>query len=93
MGSQPNAAEIARRVSPLTYVRKDLPPILTIHGDSDDVVPYSQAVRLQDALNKAKVKNELYTIKGGGHGGFSQAEYVKAYDEVWKFLRENKITQ
>ena len=91
MGSRTNAAEIAKSVSPLTYVRKDLPPILTIHGDSDDVVPYSQAVRLKDALDKAKVKNELFTIKGGGHGGFSQADYVKSYDEIWKFLKENKI--
>lgn len=93
MGSQTNAAEIARRVSPMTYVRAGLPPILTIHGDKDDVVPYSQATRLKEALDKAKVKNELFTVKNGGHGGFSQADYLSAYNEIWKFLRENKITQ
>ena len=93
MGSQPNAAEIAKRVSPLTYVRAGLPPILTIHGDKDDVVPYSHAVRLKEALDKANVKNELFTIKNGGHGGFTQADYLNAYNEIWKFLRENKITQ
>lgn len=93
MGSQPDAAEIAKRVSPLTYVRKDLPPILTIHGDKDDVVPYSQATRLKDALDKVKVKNQLLTIKGGGHGGFSQADYATAYEEIWKFLKDNKITE
>lgn len=93
MGSQPNAAEIAKRVSPLTYVREGLPPILTIHGDKDDVVPYSHATRLHEALDKAKVKNQLYTIKGGGHGGFTQAEYVKAYETIWEFLRQNKIIQ
>ncbi len=91
MGSQKDAPEIAGRVSPLTYVRKDLPPILTIHGDGDDVVPYSQAVRLKDALDKANVKNELFTVKGGGHGGFKQADYIAAYETVWKFLKENKI--
>ena len=91
MGSQPNAAEIARRVSPLTYVRQGLPPILTIHGDKDDVVPYSHATRLHEALDKVKVKNELYTIKGGGHGGFTQAEFVGAYNEIWKFLKDNRI--
>ncbi len=93
MGSQTNAAEIAERVSPLTYIRKDLPPILTIHGDKDDVVPYSQATRLKDALDKAKVTNKLITIKNGGHGGFPQAEYVRSFDEIWKFLKENKITE
>jgi acetyl esterase/lipase len=91
VGSRSDAAEIAKKVSPLTYVREGLPPILTIHGDKDDVVPYSHAVRLKEALDKAKVKNELLTIKGGGHGGFTQAEYVKAYNEIWKFLKENKI--
>jgi acetyl esterase/lipase len=92
MGSQPNADEIARRISPLTYVGSGLPPILTIHGDKDDVVPYSHATRLHQALDKAKVPNHLFTIKGGGHGGFSQAEFVKSYETIWSFLRQNKIT-
>src|SRR5271170_3466455 len=39
LGSLPNRDEVARRVSPLTYVRAGLPPILTIHGDSDQLVP------------------------------------------------------
>jgi acetyl esterase/lipase len=93
MGSQPNAEEIARRVSPLTYVREGLPPILTIHGDSDPVVPYSQATRLHEALDKAKVPNQLLTIKGGGHGEFSQADYVRSYETIWAFLRQHNIIQ
>lgn len=92
MGSQPNQAEIAKSVSPLTYVRANLPPILTIHGDKDDVVPYSHATRLKTELDKAKVKNKLVTIKNGGHGMFPQTDYAAAYQEIWKFLRENKIT-
>jgi acetyl esterase/lipase len=91
MGSQPNAEEIARRVSPLTYVRSGVPPILSIHGDKDDVVPYSQSVRLHEALDKAKVPNRLLTIKDGGHGGFPQTDYVKSYETIWTFLRQNKI--
>lgn len=53
VGSQPNAEDIARRVSPLSYVSSDSPPILSIHGDKDDVVPYSQSARLHEALDKA----------------------------------------
>ena len=33
LGSDPRREELAKRVSPLTYVRSDLPPIFTIHGD------------------------------------------------------------
>lgn len=91
MGSQEGAPEIARSVSPLSYVRAGLPPVLTIHGDKDDVVPYSHALRLKAALDKAKVVNRLHTVKGGGHGMFQQNEYAAAYEEIWKFLRENKV--
>jgi acetyl esterase/lipase len=93
MGSMPNAAEVAKSVSPLTYVRAGLPPIITIHGDKDDVVPYTHATRLRDALDKAGVPNKLVTISGGGHGMFTQEQYVTAYSEIWKFLKDNKITQ
>jgi len=89
LGDQQNVADVARRVSPLTYIRPGLPPIISIHGDSDDVVPYSQSVRLHQALAKAKVKNELVTIPGGKHGFFSDKETLAAYDKVWKFLDEN----
>jgi len=92
MGSQRDAPEIAKSVSPLTYVRPGLPPILTIHGDKDDVVPYSQATRLKDALDKARVPNELLTVKGAGHGQFTTQEYTTAFATIWKFLKDNKIT-
>jgi acetyl esterase/lipase len=91
MGSQKDPAEIARSVSPLTYVRAGLPPIISIHGDKDNVVPYSQSVRLHKALTEAKVNNELVTISGGGHGDFTRAEFIRAYDAIWKFLKDNRI--
>ncbi len=91
MGSLPNAAEVAKSVSPLTYVRAGLPPVITIHGDKDDVVPYTHATRLHDALTKAGDVNKLITIKGGGHGMFAQQDYATAFDEIWKFLKDNKV--
>ena len=50
--SLPNRDAVAKSVSPLTYVRADLPPILSIQGDADPIVPYSQNVRLRDALEE-----------------------------------------
>lgn len=93
MGSQRDAPEIARTVSPLSYVRAGLPPVLTIHGDKDDVVPYSHATRLKTALDQAKIPNRLHTVKGGGHGMFQLNEYAAAYNEIWSFLKEHKITE
>jgi acetyl esterase/lipase len=87
-GSMDGRMELARRISPLSYARKDGPAVLTIHGDADSLVPYAHALRLQQAMDKAGEKNQLYTIKGGGHGGFSPEQNQQAYLAVRGFLRE-----
>ncbi|MBI3664166.1 MAG: alpha/beta hydrolase [Acidobacteria bacterium] len=92
-GSLPHREEIAARVSPLTYVRPGLPPILTIHGDADPVVPYSHAVRLHQALEKHGVPNQLLTIPGGKHGSFTRTENEMAYRTIRDFLIQHKIWQ
>jgi acetyl esterase/lipase len=91
LGAQPNRDAIAKSVSPLTYVRADLPPILNIQGDADPIVPYSQNVRLNDALQKAGAKSELFTIPGGGHGNFKPDERTKAYVKIREFLAANGL--
>ncbi len=91
MGSMPNRVEIARRVSPLTYVRAGVPPIISIQGDADPVVPYSHSVRLQEALKKAGVDGELVTIPAGKHGGFTRAENQKAYSAIKAFLAKHGL--
>ena len=91
LGSAADRDEIAKRVSPLTYVRNGLPPILTIHGDNDPIVPYDQGQRLHAALEAAGVPNRLVTIPGGGHGGFSNAEMVQAYTAIREFLGQHGV--
>jgi acetyl esterase/lipase len=86
LGSLPDREQIAKRVSPLTYVRPGLPPTIMIQGDADDTVPYSHSVRLHAVLDKAGVPNELLTIPGGKHGGFSHAELETSYTHIWAFL-------
>lgn len=93
MGSMPNADEVAKSVSPLTYVRAGLPPILSIHGDKDDVVPYSHSTRLHDALKRSSNVQRLVTIDGGGHGMFTKEQYTKGYDAIWQFLKDIKFDQ
>ena len=87
----PSALEIARRVSPLTYVRAGLPPIISIHGDADRVVPYPEGVRLHEALAKINSPNQLVTIPGGGHGNFSADDRVKIYIAIRDFLTKNGV--
>jgi acetyl esterase/lipase len=91
LGNAANRDALARSVSPLTYVRSGLPPILSIQGDADPIVPYSQNVRLRDALTKAGVPNELFTIPGGGHGNFKTDERTRAYVKIREFLAKNGL--
>lgn len=82
--------DLARRLSPLTYVRKGLPPVLTIHGDADQTVPYDQGVRLTKALKEARDDAELITIPGGKHG-FTPAELDEIHPQIFKWLKKHKI--
>jgi acetyl esterase/lipase len=92
-GSRPDRVQVAQRLSPLTYVRKDLPPILTIHGDADPTVPYTHATRLQGALQKAGVASELVTIPQGRHGNFPMPDQLRAMDAMRAFLAKHGITR
>ena len=93
LGSAPDRDEIAKRVSPLTYVRSGLPPVLTIHGDADPTVPYSQSVRLHKALADAGVASELMTIPGGRHGFdcCTAPQRFDAYVKIREFLTRHHV--
>ena len=89
VGNQPNGEEIAKRVSPINYVNKNNPPIITIHGDKDALVPYQQSVRLHKALDAAGVINQLVTMPGAGHGGFTYEQNQQAWAAIREFLKKN----
>jgi acetyl esterase/lipase len=86
----PSPLDVARALSPLP-LRGGVPPVISIHGDADPVVPYSQSVRLHEALRSARVPEKLITIPGGGHGGFSREENQRAFSEVESFLAANGV--
>lgn len=67
-GTAQESKEKVAKANPITYVSKQDPPFLIMHGDADRVVPYNQSELLLDALKKAGVEATLYCVKGGGHG-------------------------
>lgn len=88
-------SELARRMSPLTWVRPGLPPVLTLHGVADLAIPYEQSVRLHRALTEAGVPNELVTIPGGAHGRhtWSDADTVRVQRQIEAFSQNTVIPQ
>jgi acetyl esterase/lipase len=90
-GSMNERMALARALSPITYARAGAPPVLTIHGDNDPLVPYAHATRLKQAMDKAGQKNQLITIKGGGHGGFNADQQLANFEAIRAFLREQGL--
>ena len=90
-----NPRDLAARLSPLRYVRKGLPPVLIIHGDADEMVPYEDSIKLRDALTAAQVPNELVSIPGGKHGRFqwSDADTIRVQRNIEAFLNRNQLTE
>jgi acetyl esterase/lipase len=68
--------------SPITYVSKDDPPFLIIHGENDFSVPASQGELLAAALKTAGVETTLEITPRGhsvGLGGPTLLPIVKAF--------------
>lgn len=71
--------------SPVTYISSDDPPVLTLQGTKDPLVPDSQA-RLLDERMKAKgADHELMIFEGAGHG-FQRDDALRAETATWAFF-------
>lgn len=60
-------ADLVRDVSPISFVSKDDPPVMQVHGDKDTVVPMQHASNLHKQLLSAGVKSEFVVVPGGNH--------------------------
>lgn len=84
---------LAKALSPLSIITPDAPPVVSIHGDADPLVPYAHAELLHEALIRAGVPNELVTIEGGGHSGFTVDEYIRSYQAIEAFLNKHVLAR
>lgn len=85
-GSALERAPLATAISPLALVRPGVPPVISVHGSVDPVVPYAQAAALHAALDRSNVANELVTVLGGKHGAFTPEQVVMANARIRAFL-------
>jgi acetyl esterase/lipase len=61
------APELYRAFSVLTYLDKNDPPFLIMHGTADTTVPVSQSELLAAALKKHGVEHHLEIVEGAPH--------------------------
>jgi acetyl esterase len=57
-----------REGSPATYLSRNSPPFLVIHGTKDEAAPYEQALLTVELFKKIGVPCDLITIQDGIHG-------------------------
>lgn len=85
-GEKYEVDSISKITSPIYNIDKNAPPVLTIHGANDKVVPFIHAEMLHQELNEHGIKNKLLKIENRKHGDFDAEEMTQIYKEIWKFL-------
>ena len=66
----------------------DDPPVLTLHGDQDVLVPISQAKKLDEKMKQAGADHTLMVLPGQGHD-FVGEDQQKAMRAMWAFFDRN----
>lgn len=56
------------QASPVTYISRDDPPFLILHGEKDAVVPLKQSEILVEKLKETGIPASLVVVKNAGHG-------------------------
>ena len=66
-GTSEDMLEALKKINPIDNVTSLVPPTLLIHGAKDTMVPYSNSLRLCEALTDAGVYNQLITYPNSDH--------------------------
>lgn len=66
---------------PISMIKKDAPPIMIIHGNSDKTVPFKQSLEIEEALEKEGAEISIVEIDGADH-----ADVMFFQDEVWDII-------
>lgn len=89
--AEPARGALARELSPLHQVHAATPPVLSFHGDADDIVPVSQALQLHQALAAAGRPEQLELVRGAKHG-FDRRQMVEVMRKTRAFLHRHGVS-
>jgi len=78
-----------RAASPMTYVTKDGPPFLIMHGLADGSVPHGQSVMLYEALKREGREVTLRLIDGLPHTFFNRTDLDEVAGPFQMQVREH----
>ncbi len=87
-GTPEQVPDVYRAASPITYVNKDMVPVLSIHGERDDAVPLEQTQMLQAKMKSVKAENELLVLKDQLHW-YDAKSRQQGLDAQFRFLKKH----
>jgi acetyl esterase/lipase len=80
--------EKCKAASPISYVKKGIPPFLILHGKKDMTVPFNQSELLYHALKKAGIEAELVAVPNGAHEFSDTRADARMIEFFTKHLKE-----
>jgi fermentation-respiration switch protein FrsA (DUF1100 family) len=81
----PGTGWLKTRYDTLSKIGKVKAPLLILHGDRDEIVPFEHGERLYGAANEPK---RFYTIRGSGHNDTYIVGGRPYFEEMARFIRE-----
>jgi acetyl esterase/lipase len=84
--------EAARLASPVAFLQAPLPPVFSVHGSADQLVPVSQTRLLTARLRQAGGDAEELIIDGAGHG-FAPGVMASTHEAVFRFLTRRGVSR
>ena len=73
----------AAAICPVSFVTKDAPPMMILHGQNDHTVPFDQGERLHDKMEELGCDVTLIALKNADH-----ADIRFFQDEIWQMIAD-----
>ncbi len=73
--------ELAEKLSPITHLEKNAPPILLIHGSDDTVLPFKHSAYFLELAKTKGADVRLLTVENAGHS-FTGKEISPSMEEI-----------
>jgi alpha-L-fucosidase 2 len=81
------ARKVMREASPITWVRKGMPPFLFIHGTEGQLCNFHQSVEMCDLMKKAGSFCEIFAVEGAPHWIRNWEKQISAHPE-WQGYKQ-----
>tara|TARA_R110002111_G_scaffold261826_2_gene335793 strand:- start:3618 stop:4526 length:909 start_codon:yes stop_codon:yes gene_type:complete len=81
-GGPKHLGERCKEISPIHFIRKDLPPTIIFHGTADTTVLFENVERFTEQMKQQGNRCDLVAYQDQGHGFFNLSKSRENYDST-----------